>query len=112
MYEQLLRRAGGAETAHADKPAILADIALPALAHGRFHRDPDSTAADHLASISLVLLLEQFPARHRDDGCGDAVGLQHGTGLQCYGHLRSGREDRGAPRTAAFRLREHVGASA
>src|SRR5258706_11251241 len=83
---------GGAEGFHADEAAVLADEALPALAHAGLDGDADGGLADDLGLVAGRLALEQLPAGRGDDAGGDSAGLQQISGGHGHGDLTSGGE--------------------
>src|SRR5215207_140730 len=71
---QLLERCGGAEGLHADDPALVADIALPAQRRCLLDGKPCFHAGQqHFFAIGLRLVLEDVPRRHGDDTRADAL---------------------------------------
>src|SRR5260221_11561551 len=91
MAVKLFRRRRGSEPGHADHRPGLADIMRPAEGAGGLDRDAWHAAED-TGAIGGILLVEQLPARHRDNGGGDAFGLEGLARRQREGNLRAGGE--------------------
>lgn len=100
--------AGCSEFMHADEYAVQAEIAVPGIPHGCFDGDPGSAAAQHRLLVGGILLLEQQPARHRNNGRANTLVLQHRAGFDRQIQFRAGGKDRQLP-LAAFSFLENVG---
>ena len=72
MFVEIIGRAGGAETGHADKHAVSSKPVTPALLDTCLDTDT-RRPAKHLILIVAWLFPEEFPARHGDDCCFNAV---------------------------------------
>src|SRR5947209_10242277 len=67
-------RRGGAEAAERERVALVADPALPALRDARLDGEPrPDVGRQDVVAVRLRLLLEDLPARHRDDADAGAV---------------------------------------
>ncbi len=95
--EVLIKLAGrrrSTERRHADETAVRAHIGIPTHAYASFDRDPHRTLTKYTVAVFVVLLIEQLPSRHRDDGGRNAFALQ---GLARHHgdlHFRTGGEYR------------------
>ena len=102
---KLLEWRRGAKAVHADEDPVRTQPAVPAKADRSLDADP-WCGAQHVGAVAGILLVEQFPARQRDNGNGDAFSGERGSGLHRDGNLRAGGDQGGAARP--FGLGQHV----
>ena len=85
------------------------DPARPAEARRRLDGDLQHVRRQHRLAVLLALLLEELPARHRDDTRRDALLGEQVARLERRRHLGAGRDEHHVGRVD---VREHVGAPA
>src|SRR5208282_1511047 len=86
-----------AEAVHAQENAVRPDIALPAEPDAGLDCDAKRALAEHFVAIGRRLLIEELPARHRDDRGTRAFRFELCARGKCNLDLRTGREQRYAP---------------
>ena len=108
------RSLSGAEepnVCHADLGAGRADIAVPA--DHRAHLDRDArrdVRRKNAIAVRLILLLEQFPGRHADDACRNALALELFISVDAESDLAAGA-DQDHRRLAVRGVGENIGAT-
>src|SRR6516225_910175 len=108
MLPEIVFGAGRAEAGHADETAAFADVTVPAEARGGLRGYAHGARPENGAAIGLVLSLEEFPARHRDDSCRHALPLQRFARSHRQGYFGAGCKNGCA--AWAVRLGQDIGA--